>query len=158
MSLEQGIVPDNRAPGYVNGPIWGPLGNSRVIFQLTAAQGVDWAAGYYAMQVGGMSISVEDQPFQVLWEGGNSSGQTAQLTISTDLVSGVWRTSRRLRLTRSGLPNYSEWGADADAVAWNWNYRTMPSIFNTTGNCRWRPVKEWVDMSEFSQVPTWLVG
>lgn len=156
MSLEQGIVPDNRPPGYVIGPVFGPLGNSRVVFQITAAQGSDWPAGYYAMPATSGTLSVETIPYVVTWSGGYGGLLVAQLTLSTTVVSDVWVTSRRLRLSRSGLPTYTEWGADAASVPWAWGYRTMPRIFNATGNARWRPVKEWVDMNEFAVVPTWL--
>lgn len=158
MTLEHGIVPDTRAPGYVTGPIWGPLGTSRVRFRLIAAQGTDWPAGWYAMGPGGMSTSVEANPFQTTWDGGYVGGLTAQCTLTIDRTPEPWVVTVLLTLSRSGLPTFSQWRRFLSPVPFNFGVIGMTAFFNATSSVQLYMVKEWVDMTKYPVVPTWLEG
>lgn len=150
-------MPDTRAPGYFSGPSFGPLGPSRVIFQVVNNTMPGWPAGRYAMPRAGAS-DPDANPYTCYWAGAYTPGQEAQLNMTTthgDPVSTVFE----LYLYRAGVPSFYRWRGVFSNFVWNYNGRTL--LPNSTGALQivaFRKLAEWVDISELAVVPTWLEG
>lgn len=154
--MEAGIVPDNRPPGYVSGPVPGPIGNSRVLFHFPNAQGADWPAGYYAMPLEAMSTDPTDTPFTATYIGTAVTGLQANINRFTTITDDVWTTQHSLTLARNGIPTNTIfiWTEASEPVDWDW--QPLAGSVNATGNARYRMVKEWVNMNTLPQAVTWI--
>lgn len=157
ISATQGIIPDTRRPGFFSGPSFGPLGPSRVIFQVVNNTMSGWPAGRYAMPRAGMS-EPDANPFTCYWAGAYTPGHEAQLFMSSthgDPVATVFE----LYLYRPGIPTFYKWRNVFNDFVWNTSGRTLlPQAGGALQITAFRRVPEWVDTTMLSPIPTWLEG
>jgi hypothetical protein len=154
---EQGIIPDNRAPGYFSGPSFGMLGPSRVIFQVVNNTMPGWPAGRYAMPRAGQSAPAAN-PFVCSWQGAYTPGHEAQLTLTMTHGDPV-ATVAELYLYRPGIPTFYRWRNTFNDFVWNYSGRSL--LPNSTGALQitaFRRLSEWVNIAELTPTPTWLEG